>query len=108
MIQSHTKFENLSKTTENAKSSPSAAIDKSDPSSIDMETAGTGSSRIINASKKRKADFVDGSAPTSSLSRPGSESELPHGKRKRSKEEKKQRKKTKKKGRDDDKEYTRN
>lgn len=64
--------------------------------------------RTFNASKKRKADAVDDSVPTSSLSRTDSDSEPPEGKRKNGKEEKRRRKRSKKKGKDDDKEHMRN
>jgi hypothetical protein len=98
----------LSRTTENATSSPSVATDYSDPSNAEVDNAGTGSSRALNGSKKRKADAVDDSVPRSSQSRTGSDSEPPRGKRKKSKDEKKRRKRSKKKGKDEDKEHMRN
>jgi hypothetical protein len=88
----------LSKTIENATSSPSVATDNSDCSSVDLDDAETGPARAFNPSKKRKADAVDD---------PGSDSELPAGKRK-SKEEVKKRKRSKKKAKDEDKEHMRN
>jgi hypothetical protein len=97
----------LSKSIESATSSPSVATDNSDPSNIDLEDAGTAPSRAFNVSKKRKADAVDDSFPTSSVSRAGSDSETPQGKRKKSKEEKIRRKKSKKKGKYEDKEHMR-
>jgi hypothetical protein len=97
----------LSKSIESATSSPSVATDISDPSNVDLEDAGTGPSRVFNVSKKRKADAVDDSVPTSSVSRAGSDSETPQGKRKKSKEEKIRRKKSKKKVKYEDKEHTR-
>jgi hypothetical protein len=98
----------LSKTIENATSSPSVATDNSDPSNVDLDDAGTGPARAFNPSKKRKADAVDDPVPTSSLSLAGSDSEPPAGKRKKSSEEEKKRKRSKKKAEDEDKEHMRN
>jgi hypothetical protein len=98
----------LSKTIENTTSSPSVATDNSDPTNVDLDNAGIGPSGALNASKKRKADAVDDSVLTSSLSPAGSNSEPLGGKRKKSKEEEKRGKRSKKKGKDEDKEYMRN
>ena len=96
----------MSKSIESATSSPSVATN-SDSSNVDLEDAGTGPSRVFNVSKKRKADAVDDSVPTSSVSRASSDLETPQGKRKKSKEEKIRRKNSKKKGRYEDKEHMR-
>jgi hypothetical protein len=87
----------LSKTIEDAISSPSVATENWDPSNVDLDNAGIGRAGAFNASEKRKADAIDDSVPTSSLSGAGSDSEPPEGKHK---EEKKRRKRSKKKGKD--------
>jgi len=97
----------MSKTIEDAISSPSVAAESCDPSSVVLDNAGIGQDVAFNASKKRKADTIDDSMPTSSLSGAGSDSEPLEGKHKKSKEEKKRRKRSKKKGKDEDNKHMR-
>jgi hypothetical protein len=105
ITRSHTKFEDFSKTTESTTSNSSVATNDSDPSHMDVDTAGIRPFGTMNASKKRKADTIDDSVQTSALSHADSDIEPSHSKGKKSKEEKKKRKKNKKKATGESKEH---